>query len=76
MFSMLGNLWNTIINGIRSMDGTLRGFIVVGLLLLTFLFMALSINKGKDHDKHPMKWGYFVLSIICFAVAIFFAVVM
>ena len=76
MISLMATLWNTIINGVRTMDGTLRGVIILALLLFTFFFMALSINKGKDHDKKPMKWGYFILAVILFGLAIFFAVVM
>lgn len=76
MIALLGDIWSSLINGIRTMDGTLRGFIVLGLLLLTFFFLALSINKGKNHMAKPMKWGFFVLSIICFGILIFFATVM
>ncbi len=76
MIALLGDVWSSLINGIRTMDDTLRGFIILGLLLFTFFFLALSINKGKNHMVRPMKWGFFVLSIICFGVAIFLTVVM
>ena len=76
MIGLMADIWSSIINGIRNMDGTLRGFIILGLILLTFFFLALSINKGKNHMENPMKWGFLVLSIICFGIAIFFTVIL
>lgn len=75
MISLLGDFWSSLINGIRSMDSSLRGMIMLALVMLTFFFLALSINKGKNQAEHPMKWGYFVLSIVCFTIAIVMTII-
>lgn len=75
MISLLGNFWDSLINGIRNLDGTLRGLIMLGLVMLTFFFLALSINKGKNHAEHPIKWGFLILSIVCFVFAIVMTII-
>lgn len=75
MISLMCDVWNSLINTIRMMSPTLKGFIIIGLVMFTFLFLALSINKGKNHMERPIKWGFFVLCFICFGVAIFLTVV-
>lgn len=75
MLNLVCDVWNSWLNAIRMMDETLKGFIVLALVLLTFLFLALSINKGKNHMERPIKWVYFVFCFICFGVAIFLVVI-
>ncbi|MBQ7977164.1 MAG: hypothetical protein IJ301_00995 [Clostridia bacterium] len=76
MISMMGDFFSSLINSIRTMDDTLRGVIMLGLVLFSFFFLALSINKGKNHQEKPMKWGFFILAIVCFAVAVVFTILL
>ena len=75
MISLMCDVWNSFLNTIRMISPTVKGFIILGLILLTFLFLALSINKGKNHMEKPIKWVYFVFCFIFFGVAIFITVI-
>jgi len=75
MFSLIADIWNTIINTLfRSISPTLKGFLVGIFLLGAFWFLAKSINTGKNSTEVPLFLGKFVLFIIFFTLAILYAI--
>lgn len=71
--SLVGNFINTFLNTcVRDIPDTVR-WLIVGLAIAgMFLFFALSINKSKTHEKHPIKIGYLILSIICLGILLLY----
>jgi len=76
MLSMLGDFWNTIMNTLfRNVPGYAKIIIVVVALMLAFYCIAKTLRLGKQGgDKRPFHIGYFLTSMLFFAIAIAYIV--
>ena len=71
--SLVANFINTFLNTcVRDIPNSVRWIIVSLAIGGMFLFFGLFINKSKTHEKHPIKIGYLILSIICLGVLLLY----
>lgn len=71
--SLVANFFNTVLNNcVRDIPDGIRWVIIILSVVGMFLFFALSINKDKGSDKHPIKVTYLILSILCLGILILY----
>ena len=72
MLYCLGDIFNDMINTLfRSVDPTIKGFLVLAFLAVSFFFLSRTLKKGND--KRPIHVGYLLTFIIFFTLAILYA---
>jgi len=71
--SLIANFINTFLNTcVRDIPEGVR-WLIVGLSIVgMFWFFALSINKSKTQDKHPIRVVYLILSFLCVGILILY----
>ena len=67
--ALLADLFNTIINTcIRDLNPTVKGFLMIGFLILGLVCLSKVIKPKAKSDKNQISVGWLILTILFFAL--------